>query len=266
MMRFVVRAIMATVVVWATAALAEPNTRAPLRSFSRFQLDAGTIEGVWGELGAGFLKDESGSIDVETTTGQVRLAYGTEGLEAGVFLPYAHRNTEIAGHDSNDNSIGDLELYGKGMVIRTEAFTAGLGLVVSLPTGQEEEGLGAGRAGFIPFGTLALTVRDVRLQGHFGYQTFANDDKAVFPESFVYGVSAHARLSDAVAVRAELVGNSDEQPGENRDRVSFEPGVDIVLPLGPAAIIVRPTGSVGLTDAAPDWGVGGSVVLVPSGA
>jgi hypothetical protein len=104
---------------------------------------------------------------------------------------------------------------------------------------------------------------DVRM--HLGYRAFTGSETDVFgnafpANSFVYGGGLFAVLGANVGLRAEFVGQT-LQTHRGEDVVSFEPGFDVRWPIGRVDVLVRPTGAVGLTSSAPDWGVGGALTV-----
>jgi len=253
-----------------TVTVAAAAETMPLRSFSRFELDTGTANGLWAEIGSSYSDDgalgpgssvtnrEGLSFDTVNVFG--RAAYGCPYGEAGLILPYNDVDVDIEGLGSDDeNGIGDIRLYGKAVPIRTELIDLGAGFDFSFPSGDEDDGLGDGEVGFLPFFTAAVHLGTVDARGHFGYRFFTDKDKW---ESFVYGFGLYGPVNDKVALRAEFNSVTQKAHGPDIDPWTFEPGVDIRIPAGDEmSVLVRPTVLVGMNDDAPDWGIGGSVAL-----
>jgi hypothetical protein len=253
----------------------------PLRSFDRFELDTGTARGLWLEAGSFLIHNEvsasffgvmeKDSVDVVTTA--ARIVYGSEHLEGGVFIPYVNIDEELSlnlggGTTSTrtEDGIGDIRLYGKAIPLRSKWVDGGVGVELSLPSGDENKGLGAGEVGVLPYATAALHLGPIDLRGHVGHRSFAGDASSGVVdsgplESWVYGGGLHGAVSRNMALRAEFVGETFDSDRVSGDAVLFEPGVDLRLPLGSVEIWLRPTGAVGISDTAPDWGVGGTIVL-----
>lgn len=255
------------VVLVAHIALAEESAM-PLRSFERFELDSATADGLWAELGSVFEREEEGPFELDVITTFLRVAYGWDMLEAGILIPYHHVDleAEFFGESLEEDGLGDIDLYGKIIPLRSENLSAGLGFAFSVPSGDEDDGLGAGEVGFLPFGTAGLHLGTAEIGAHFGYQFFTEDDEGFAePEAldaFVYGAGLHVPIGDMLAARLEFLGLTVDAPGgSNPDLFVLEPGVDIRLPLGMTDLLLRPTGRIGLNDDAPDWGVGGSVAV-----
>jgi len=252
----------------------------PLRSFDRFELDTGTARGLWLEAGSLLIHNEMSasffgvlekdSVDVVTTA--ARIVYGSEHLEGGVFIPYVSSEEEFSLNPGGTTSkrtadgIGDIQLYGKAIPLRSQWVDGGVGVELSLPSGNENKGLGAGEVGVLPYATAALHLGPIDLRGHVGHRSFAGDSSSGVLdsgplESWVYGGGLQGAVSGNVALRAEFVGETVDSDRASGDAILFEPGIDLRLPLSGVEIWLRPTGAVGLTNAAPDWGVGGTVVL-----
>jgi len=65
------------------------------RSFSRFELDAATADGLWAEVATSFLKDAASGSSGKLLTVLARLVYGTDKWEAGLAVPYQHIDLEV---------------------------------------------------------------------------------------------------------------------------------------------------------------------------
>jgi hypothetical protein len=259
MTRFQLACLMLTLgLLAATVAPAEDTV--PLRSFSRFELDSGTVEGLWTEVGNAYSEDRQSGVETDLNTTFGRFAYGDKYSEAGLLFPYHNLDVDLGRSGSaNEDGTGDLRLYGKTVPIRTELIDLGAGMELSVPTGEEDEGLGEGEVGFLPFVTSAVHLGMVDARGHFGYRFFSDDDKW---EAFHYGFGLYAPIGKNIALRTEFNAIVQKAPGSDPDPWMFEPGVDIGIPAGEGIeFVVRPTGLVGMNNDAPDWGVGGSVVL-----
>ena len=241
-----------------------------VRSFERFEFDTVTASGLWAEVATSLAHEESQGISADLITVESRLVYGAEWIEGGLFIPYERLGVSgpisFAGGEAEENGIGDLQLYGKAVPLRTEWVDAGIGLEISLPSGDESKGLGAGSTGFLPYGMAAVHLGPADLRGHFGYDAFLTSDGTVFgreraPNVFIYGWGLFGTITDRVGVRTEFVAETFDGANDNRHVLSFEPGFDVRFPLGSIDLLIRPTGAVGLTHDSPDWGVGGAVTV-----
>jgi hypothetical protein len=128
--------------------------------------------------------------------------------------------------------------------------------VSSVSSYLTHEGVGTDEYGFVPFGTVGFHLGDAAdVRAHVGYQEFTGDG---IGESWIYGGGLFGTLNEQVALRGEILGQSVDGGG---DPVTLEPGVDFKLPLQAADLLFRLNGAVGVTDDAPDWGIGASIVL-----
>jgi len=261
--------VVVAIVVHVTAVSAT-DSRIALRSFDRFELDPENASGLWVEVGAATVHDEasrgttSGNSDVVTTG--LRLAYGGSLGEVGLFLPYHFLSLDVSSFAGtqklDEDGVGDLKIYGRWTPLHNEWGDAGIGLELQIPTGNEDRGLGAGKVGFLPFGTAGVHLGPADLRAHFGYRTFAGADdvygQTIPPDSLVYGGGLWVPWGAHIAVRAEFLGESiDTHPSITP--LVFEPGIDFMWPLDAIDLFIRPTGGVGITDDAPDWSFGGSI-------
>jgi len=261
------------VVVGAVAAVAADEI--PMRSFDRFPFDTATAKGIWAELGVGgaHFEDErnvfgrESSLETDTVTVQPTIAYGGDSWEVGLLVPYRYVDAKACllspgltmCEDDQEDGIGDMNLYGK-YIFRSEYVHAGAGLDLSLPSGDEDKGLGAGELGIAPFGTAAAVVGPAEVRAHVGNLFFTGSDSWGYysrrpSDVLLYGVGLFYAIGDRVGVRGELVGSRIDRD-EDQDVLAFEPGVDVRIPLGAVDLMIRPTAAVGLTDASADWGAG----------
>jgi hypothetical protein len=250
----------------------------PNRAFDRFSLDTENVHGFWGELGALYEgKDISGGPDLDMVYSFLRLAYGQKKWEAGLTMPYESVNgtTVPSGLVFDDNGPGDLQLYGRYMALQTEIVDLGLGTQFSLPSGDRDNGLGTGEFGALPFGNAALKLGIGEVRGHVGYEVFTGSNgRGLAYNRLLWGAGIFATVGKYVALRNEFSGTRFDAsgPGSQPKVVSYLPGVDIRIPIGDLDLLIRPTGLVGISDNAPDWGAGASIAIaskttkVPAGA
>jgi hypothetical protein len=237
----------------------------PVRSFARFEFDTVTARGLWAEIATAVAHDDDGEVSANVITVEPRLVYGSRLFEAGLFIPHHWLHAQGFSLTQDENGIGDIRLYGKVIPLRSRWADAGLGFDVSFPSGDQNKGLGAGEVGLLPYGAASAHLGPVDVRMHLGYRAFTGSETDVFgnafpPNSFVYGGGFFTALLNRVGLRAEFVGQSFNSR-RAEDLLSFEPGIDVRWPFGAVDVFVRPTGAVGLTAAAPDWGVGGAVTV-----
>lgn len=252
----------------ASAPVAKAPSNVAVRSFERFELDSGVAEGLWAEGVVTFKhnSERDKGTGRKTNTSRIlagpRLVYGIDMFEGGLVIPYRRSEEDIEnGVSSSEDGIGDITLYGKAVPLRSEYADLGGGLVISLPSGDKDEDLGTGEAAFLPYVTGAVHLGFLDVLAHGGY-SFTVDKTATARDSIWFGGGLHTSMSDRLALRGEFVGKITRERGEDATDLSFQPGVDINFPLETVNVLIRPTGAIGMTDDTPDFGVGGSVVVL----
>jgi hypothetical protein len=248
----------------------EPNEArtVPVRSFERFQFDTATVKGFWGEVGflyekTNFTQSEVTGLDLKlkSWTPFARLAYGGELWEADLFIPYRDLDGKVNGFNFNESGIGDIEATGRFIPLHTDLFDAGVGANFSFPSGDENDGLGTGEVGALPFFTAALNLAALEARGHVGWRFFTgdNNDQTAY-DQLVYGFGLFLPLFDRVVFRNEFDGVQSDQPNKPKI-VNYIAGLDFRVPIGGLDLLLRPTGEAGITHRSPDWGVGFSIAL-----
>jgi hypothetical protein len=266
----------------------------PIRSLDRFEADPGVSEGFWIEALASYaqdvVKDDVGSrTSTSVDTGAVRLSYGMDMFEAGLTFPF-WRHLEVerrAGtvRTAGGEGLGDLRAFVKAVPLRTDYFDAGAGLSVGFPTGSIDGGLtteetllvpgnaklqsllpmnslqpGTGKFQFTPYGIVAAHYGPFEVRAHGGY-TFVASHTTRSREVTVFGGGIYYRWTDQVGFRSEINGGTVHAVGDNPNVLAWQPGIDIRLPRDGYDIVLRPTGSYGITDETADWGIGGSITV-----
>jgi len=187
-------------------------------------------------------------------------SYGlAKNVEVGLIIPtYIQSLTpEGGGTKINNSDIGDVLLYGKFQRQIMENWMAGAGLQLTMPNGPENKGFGAGKVGVTPI----LSTR--WQQGRFGVGanvgwTFYNGNPS---DMLNYGAEVFLRASQSLALRTEIAGRVFDQDGRINN-LQVLPGVDFQLS---DLITVRPTGMIGATNAALDWGIGVGIAVAFAG-
>jgi hypothetical protein len=242
-----------------------PTRTVPIRALDRFSHESETVEGLWVETGALYLNTESDTgsekVDFDGPTAFARASYGQKKWEAGVFFPYySDFEGETRDVTVDASGIGDLQAYGKFIPLQGDILDAGAGMLISFPTGDDDDGLGTGEFGFLPYFTAQLDLQAAQVRGHIGWEWFTanNNDRAA--DRLVYGFGIFIPLYHYVTFRNEFV--STELDTNNDPKVaSYLGGLDIRVPIGNFDLLLRPTGIAGISERAPDWGIGGSIAL-----
>lgn len=243
----------------------------PSRSLDRFSFESETVDGIWAETGAFYSNTKSDANGVKQNFDGVsafgRVSYGQKKWEAGIFFPYYN---DFQGHmmepapigrtDVDSTGVGDLQAYGKFIPLKGEILDAGAGLLVSFPTGDDNDGLGTGEYGFLPYFTAEIDLQAVQVRGHIGWEWFTanNNDRAA--DRLVYGFGIFIPLFNYVTFRNEFSGTELDTNNDPK-YASYLGGLDIRIPIGNFDLLLRPTGIAGISERAPDWGIGGSIAL-----
>ena len=272
-------AVVATLLVsWLAlpAAAADAERTVPDRAFDGFELESKTVDGFWGELGALYQRTDTsnpdrigvaGKLTDNTETAFARAAYGQGNKwEGDLFIPYINREGSLtAGGFKNDlgnNGIGDITLSGKYIPIRSDTLDLGAGALLSLPSGDDNKGLGTGEFGAMPFITSSFNLAIVEARGHFGGEFFTgSNDTGLAYNRVVYGGGLFTPIGKYVFFRNEFDGATLYDAPNSPRSVSYFPGLDLRIPIGELDLVLRVTGAIGLSDQAPDWGAGGSFVI-----
>lgn len=272
----------------------------PNRSYSRFEFETETHKGYWAELGA-FLESTdikpssvpNTNADVDTITAFARFAYGGEKWEANLLLPYRNIDGKLSRapggapplRDFSEDGIGDIEVTGRYIPIKTSLFSAGAGANLRLPTGDKDTGIPPGVAPIsnnttsvdpgtpaeefaaLPFFTASIDLAIVEVRGHIGWQFFTGgNDDGVASDRLVYGFGVIMPLreilpfGDYVSLRNEFT-NVQFDERDTPDVANYQVGFDFRIPVANMDLILRPTGQVPISRRAADWGLGGSIAL-----
>jgi hypothetical protein len=246
----------------------ERERTVPTRAFDRFELESETGTGFWAEAGALYERQQdqdialdhtSESLRLHSTTGFARFAYGGEKWEAGAFVPYL----DVEGNPNvSENGLGDILLAGKYVPIRSDFLDLGGGAAVSLPSGDQNRGLGSGEFGGIPFLTGALHMGPADVRAHLGGEFFTGSSHhGLASDRLVYGFGIFLPFCKYAALRNEFSGVDAYDLKNHPTVVNYLPGLDFRLPIGNLDALLRITGSVGVSAEAPSWGAGGSLVI-----
>jgi hypothetical protein len=94
--------------------------------------------------------------------------------------------------------------------------------------------------------------------GNVGYQIYTGD----VPDVFNYGTELILRWSEEYALRTELAGRLFKEHSRQGNRyhdLTILPGIDVNVSNN---LVVRPTGLVGVSPSAADWGIGVGVAVI----
>jgi hypothetical protein len=201
----------------------------------------------------GCAKDlDAGIIDLVGSYGMGKNA------EVGFILPGMIESLRVTQDNvttvQHDSDLGDIQLYTKFKRQVAQHCAVGAGVELSLPNGSRSKGFGTGEFGVNPVVSTRYQRGLVAVGGNVGYQVYTGD----VPDVFNYGTELILRWSEEYALRTELAGRLLRQGNHYHD-LTVLPGVDVNLSEN---LVVRPTGLVGVSPSAADWGIGIGVAVI----
>lgn len=193
--------------------------------------------------------------DVEFTLQRfvAEVAYGvTDWLMIEGRVPFLR--LDVDGGDS-ESGIGDLEFEGKVSLTRKsspvgfvpDALDLSAGVRVSVPTGDEDEGLGRENASFAPFASASYWF-DPRIGLHGRVEAELQQDER--PQYRATAAIEFVPWDPSFSIFGALDFQRD---GTESDGVTIAPGAQYRFPGMPLALGIGIP--LGLNDDAPDWGI-----------
>lgn len=167
----------------------------------------------------------------------------------------------------SDEGFSDTQVFGKVRLIEKPVVLS-VGTVISLPTGDEEDGMGTGEVEMEFFGALRKVYRPMTLVANAGFRVNQDADVHLAQGGFPRDGETEGKVSGRLGAgliflhgerwsyQAELSFETKRYEGHDSD-LRFTPGVSF---RGEHAIL-RAGLSLGLTDGAPDYALLGSAVL-----
>lgn len=132
---------------WLTGTAAARETIPTVRSFDRFEQDAAVADGLWSELIVACTAVDESGLEVDQVATARRAAWGFDLFEAGLTLPFLHREASFESLSAEGGGVGDIRMFGKVVPLRNEIGSIGAGVAMSVPSGDEDQGLGTGEVG-----------------------------------------------------------------------------------------------------------------------
>ncbi|MFI5395640.1 MAG: hypothetical protein ACHQ9S_08905 [Candidatus Binatia bacterium] len=154
----------------------------------------------------------------------------------------------------NDADIGDVVLYTKFKRSVAEHCAVGAGVELITPSAPTSKGFGTGELGVNPILSTRYQQGRVAVGANVGYQFSTGAVKDVLN----YGGEVILRGSETYALRTEIAGRSFDDGGKSFVDMTILPGVEINVANN---VAIRPTGLVGVTSSAPQWGLGVGVAV-----
>lgn len=169
------------------------------------------------EVNGGYSRSDSNGVVETGTELAAAIAYGiTDTLDLSAGLPYAFLSVEEGGRTTREDGISDMDISMKWRFYETEGFSLAVKPGITLPTGDDEKGLGAGKVGMSVFFIATKELKPLVFHLNLGYIRNEND----FAERKDLW---HASLASEMGVveRLRLVLNTGIE--QNPDRASTAP-------------------------------------------
>jgi len=191
------------------------------------------------------------------------------GAEGGFQITGVWQSLQSTPTNTYDNTadVGDFLMYAKiGRPLKElinlsednaeigEMVHVGGGLEMTMPNGPTSKGAGSGAFGANPYLSTRVSRGPWAVMSHLGYFFYTPNA----PNVFNYDLSGIFRVTDLWAFRLEWSGRVLQSGGTLWDAVLL-PGLDVRLS---DMFTVRPTGLVGASSDAPQYGIGVGIAAV----
>jgi hypothetical protein len=166
----------------------------------------------------------------------------------------------VAGDGESASGLGDLQLAYRYQLLReTERVPAVAPLFgLSLPTGDESDGLGNGRVGYqlvLPASKVLADRLAVHANAGFSYVPHVQGADL---DDYSLGASAVYALHPGLHLLLEWVGDWEQEIDDGRSDRDFvsrlSPGARYALSLGGGQLVLGLAAPIGTTPESPDWG------------
>ncbi|MEW6219035.1 MAG: transporter [Thermodesulfobacteriota bacterium] len=197
---------------WAVLALLLASSTAALAAHPLITDDAGT-QGQGGfqvEINAEYGDDDEDGVEERGSEVAGAISYGIgEAVDLVLGLPYLHIRSEEAGATSTADGLGDLSLEAKWRLLDRDRLGLAIKPGLTLPTGDEEEGLGTGRATWSVFAILSQEF--VAAAVHLNLGALGNENK-LDERHQLWHASLAAELELGRAVKAVANVGAERNP------------------------------------------------------
>lgn len=157
--------------------------------------------------------------DGETTDSSVVLSYGlTDNLDVILTVPHTRIETGFEGKTSSTDGLGDVGLDVKWRFFEAGVLSFAIKSGLTLPTGDEQLGLGAGKTGYSTFLVSTVSQAPWAFHLHLGYianQNVVGEDERIWHASY-----AAARDFGPLKLVADLGTYSNSDP-DSRVKPAF---------------------------------------------
>lgn len=223
--------------------------------------DPGTVapKGMDIELSGKYAKSAEGGetgLSLAATTGIL------SNLDFGLTIPYTITDPDVGGGESG---IGDLEAGVKFRFLEAEGARPALALTVgaTIPTGNKEKGLGSGEADPSTALVAGFELKPVNIYLNLGYGRLNSADTDAFEKADIFSASAAVEwaITEPLAINAEFLC---ESPGAGGDDAPLAVTAGAAYTF--SKMIALDGGvHIGLSDAAPDWGLFATLTVALGG-
>lgn len=157
------------------------------------------------EIGGEYGHEKEDGVTEDATEIVPVFVYGiTDNIDIELCIPYTYIRTKEAGDTTTEDGISDVEIDLKWRFYEKDGLSFALRPLISFPTGDEEKGLGAGRAGYSLLLFVTKEVKPWSFDVNLGYKR--NENKLEEPERKDIW---HASLSSRVEVAKDLTAVAD---------------------------------------------------------
>jgi len=179
--------------------------------------DAGTIGkgGYQLELNGEYGYDKEDGVIAKTTEGAASLSYGlSESVDLVAGVPYQHIKTTEDDAGTTDNGFSDTSLEMKWRFYEHEDVSLAIKPGLSLPTGDDEDGLGTGKVTYSLFTILSKEMDPWAFHLNLGYirnENTVDEEKDIWHVSIASCFAMTENLTAVANIGAE--SNTDEFAG-----------------------------------------------------
>jgi len=244
---------------------AAPSAASNHRFFIRFVEDAALTpsfwlegQGRWQTNTAGFVEDGDGSEATLFSTGGIFAMNIAEDFEFGARLALAHRDPDDG---SGESGLTDTDIWGKLSIV-SDPVSVSVGLLLTLPTGSEDDFLGTGETNVEFFGGLRKDWGKVTLAANAGFRVNQDADLGDLAlegqNSFLAGLGLIIPATQRLSFTIEYALESERYEGAHND-ARLLGGFDWTMG---EHFQIRGAAGGGLSEGAPDVDIFGSFVWI----
>ncbi|MFH1020002.1 MAG: transporter [Pseudomonadota bacterium] len=158
--------------------------------------------------------EKEDSVTTTTTEGAVALSYGiTETVDLVVGLPYQHSREKAEDVTVSENGFSDTSLEMKWRFYGHDDLNLAIKPGITLPTGDDEKGLGAGKATYSLFFIASQEIDPWAFHLNLGY---TRNENTLDEEKDLW----HASIASSLALREDLTAVANLGVERNPDKLA----------------------------------------------